>query len=161
MSKFSKLIQKQKDHQVAKKHRFNLEAKTNANREGLLCACGSKKSYKLCCEPIHKNIELAKTPLELMKSRYTAYVLGDVDYLMLSHHSSTRPISEKEEILNWTESVQWVGLEIVEARATLTDEGFVTFKAHFIENGVNNTIFEKSRFIKENNHWTYVDGIHS
>ncbi|MDO3695734.1 YchJ family metal-binding protein [Wenyingzhuangia sp. chi5] len=161
MSKFSKLIQKQKEHQVAKKHRFNLEAKINANREGVLCACGSKKSYKLCCELIHKNIELAKTPLDLMKSRYTAYVLGAIDYLMLSQHSSTRPFSEKEEILNWTKSVQWLELVIVEAKETHIDEGFVTFKALFIEDGVKNTIFEKSRFIKENNHWTYVDGIHS
>lgn len=160
MSKFSKLIQNQKEQQTSKKYRFNLEAKTNANREGVLCACGSKKSYKLCCELIHKNIELAKTPLDLMKSRYTAYVLGDIDYLMLSHHSSTRPVSEKEEILNWTHSIEWKSLEIVESYKTLTDEGFVTFKAHFIEKGISNSIHEKSRFLKEDNHWTYIDGIH-
>ncbi|GGF70274.1 YchJ family protein [Wenyingzhuangia marina] len=161
MSKFSKLIQKQKENQAAKKYRFNLEAKTNANREGVLCACGSKKSYKLCCELIHKNIELAKTPLELMKSRYTAYVLGDIDFLMLSHHSSTRPISEKEEIFKWTQSVEWKGLEILEAKEIQTSEGFVTFKAFFIENCIPNLIHEKSRFLKENDHWTYIDGIHS
>ena len=161
MSKISKLIQKQKEQHIAKKHRFNLEAKTNANREGVLCACGSKKSYKLCCELIHKNIEVAKTPLDLMRSRYTAYVLGNINYLMLSHHSSTRPIAEKEEILNWTKSVQWLKLEIIDANEIKNDEGFVTFKAYFMESGINNMIFEKSRFIKENNHWTYVDGIHS
>ncbi|ANW95959.1 Sec-C motif domain protein [Wenyingzhuangia fucanilytica] len=163
MSKFSKLIQKQKDQSLPKKHRFNLEAKTNANREGVLCPCGSKQSFKVCCEPIHKNISLAKTPLALMKSRYTAYVMGNIDYLMQSHHSSTRPIAEKDEILAWTNSVNWLRLEIIEAKEAQEEEeeGFVTFKAYFLESGIGNSIFEKSRFIKENNHWTYVDGIHS
>ncbi|MGY5353763.1 YchJ family protein [Wenyingzhuangia sp. IMCC45467] len=161
MSKFSKIIQKQKEQQTEKKHRFNLEAKTNANRTLVMCACGSKKSYKVCCEPIHQNILLAKTPLALMKSRYTAYVLANIDYLMQSHHSSTRPISERDEILNWTKSIQWMGLEIIEAKKSNADEGFVTFKAHFTENGVVQVIHEKSRFVKENNHWTYIDGIHS
>ncbi len=160
MSKFSKLIQKQKEQQTTKKHRFNLEAKTNANRDGVLCACGSKKSFKQCCKPIHKNILLATTPLLLMKSRYSAYVIANIDYLMLSHHSSTRPSSEKKEILAWTTSVKWAGLEIIEAKNTSTNEGFVTFKAHFIENGITNTIYEKSRFVIENNHWTYIDGTH-
>lgn len=161
MSKFSKLIQKQKEHQTSKKHRFNLEAKTNANREGVLCACGSKKSYKLCCEPIHKDILLAKSPLELMKSRYTAYVLGNIDYLMTSHHSSTRPTQEKEAILQWTKNVDWLGLEIIEANEPQQNEGYVTFKAKFLENGTEQTIFEKSRFLIEDNYWTYIDGIHS
>lgn len=160
MSKFSKLIQKQKEQQTTKKDRFNLEAKTNANREKVLCACGSKKSYKQCCEPIHHDILLAQTPLLLMKSRYTAYVMGNIDYLMISHHSTTQPISEKEEILNWTKSVKWLGLEIIEAPKTTSDEGFVTFKAHFLENGSQQVIYEKSRFLKENNYWTYVDGVH-
>ena len=161
MSKFSKFIQKQKDDPSTKKYRFNLEAKTNANREGVLCACGSKKSYRFCCELIHKDIFLAKTPLELMKSRYTAYVLGKIDYLMTSHHSSTRPMEEKEEILAWSQNVDWLGLEIIEADDVINSEGFVTFKAKFKENGENQVIFEKSRFMMENNHWTYIDGIHS
>ncbi|MDO6737511.1 YchJ family protein [Wenyingzhuangia sp. 2_MG-2023] len=161
MSKFSKLIQKQKEVKDSKKHRFNLEAKTNANREGVLCACGSKHSYKTCCEPIHKNIYLAETPLSLMRSRYTAYVLGNIEYLMLSHHSSTRPIVEKKEIETWAKSVQWLKLEIVQTSETTSEVGFVTFKAYFLENGKEHVIHEESRFVKENNHWSYIDGNHS
>ncbi|NJB83772.1 YchJ family protein [Wenyingzhuangia aestuarii] len=161
MSKFSKLIQKQKEAKQTKKDHFNLEAKTNANRDVVLCACGSQKSYKVCCGVFHKDILKVQSPLELMKSRYTAYVLADIDYLLKSHHSSTRPTKEADEISAWTKAVTWLGLEIIKAEAPTTNEGFVTFMAHFLENGTKNTIHETSRFIKENNHWTYIDGVHS
>ncbi|WP_010136609.1 YchJ family protein [Ochrovirga pacifica] len=158
MSKFSKLVQKQKERQEAKKTHFNLEAQTNANRQGLICACGSNQSYKSCCEPIHQNIHLAKTPEQLMRSRYTAYVLGNVDYLLQSHHSSTRPIREREEIVIWAKSVTWLRLEVLKKSEPLKNEGFVTFKAFFLENGQQQVIYEISRFVKENGHWTYIDG---
>ena len=160
MSKFSKLVQKQKEKQEVKKTHFNLEARTNANREGVSCACGSKKSYKTCCEFVHTDIFKAVTPLSLMKSRYTAFTMGHIEYLMLSHHSSTRPLAEKQEILDWSKSVKWLKLEIIEAPQPNEKEGFVTFKAFFLENGKQNMIYESSRFIKENNHWTYIDGKH-
>ncbi|NIJ46451.1 SEC-C motif-containing protein [Wenyingzhuangia heitensis] len=161
MSKFSKLVQKQKENQSSKKHRFNLEARTNANREVVLCSCGSNKSYKVCCGVFHQDILKVQTPLELMKSRYTAYVLADIDYLLKSHHSSTRPIKEADEILQWTRSITWLGLEIVAAPKPTNKEGFVTFKAHFLENGIKNNITENSRFVKENEHWVYIVGQHS
>lgn len=160
MSKFSKLVQKQKDKQEVKKTHFNLEAKTNANREGVVCACGSKKSYKTCCKPIHKDISKALLPVDLMKSRYTAYTLGAIDYLMESHHTATRPTADKKEILDWAQSVTWLKLEIVAAPEVIGSEGFVTFKAFFLEDGKQQVIFEKSRFVKENHHWTYIDGEH-
>ncbi|MGY6647647.1 YchJ family protein [Wenyingzhuangia sp. IMCC45574] len=160
MSKFSKLVQKQKERQEAKKSHFNLEAKTNANREGVVCSCGSKKSYKTCCEVIHKDIHKAATPLDLMKSRYTAYVMGNIEFLMLSHHSSTRPVDEKREIAAWAKSVAWIKLEIIEASSVNKEEGFVTFRAYFFEKKLQEEIYETSRFVKENGHWTYIDGIH-
>lgn len=160
MSKFSKLVQKQKDKQEVRKTHFNLEAKTNANREGVVCACGSKKSYRSCCEPIHKEMSKALLPVDLMKSRYTAYTLGAIDYLMESHHTTTRPLSEKKEILAWSQNVKWLQLEIVAAPKPTDKEGFVTFKAFFLEDGKQQVIFEKSRFVKENNHWSYIDGEH-
>lgn len=161
MSKFSKLVQKQKEKQQVKKTNFNLEAITNSNREGVTCFCGSKKSYNTCCKVVHQNILSANTPLDLMRSRYAAYVLGDINYLMESHHSSTRPLQEKDEILEWTKSIQWNGLEVIKTEEELElNVGYVTFIAHYTENGIKNKIQEKSRFVKENNHWVYIDGKH-
>lgn len=160
MSKFSKLVQKQKQAKEIKKQHFNLESKTNANREAYICACGSRKAYTSCCRLIHYNIHLANTPLSLMKSRYTAYVLGNIDFLMKSHHSSTRPTNEKEIILAWTNSIIWLGLEIIEETVPTNEVGYVTFKASYVEKGQQNIIYETSRFLKENKHWVYMDGTH-
>ncbi|MGY5351371.1 YchJ family protein [Wenyingzhuangia sp. IMCC45533] len=160
MSKFSKLVQKQKDAKQAKKQKFNLEAITNANRRVAKCFCDSKRLYRDCCGLIHQDIYQAKTPIDLMRSRYSAYVLADLVYLMQSHHSSTKPIDEKEEISIWTKSVLWKGLEVISSNIINDDLGYVTFKARFIEQDKECVIYEKSRFVKENNHWTYIDGIH-
>jgi len=160
VSKFLNLIKKQKENPTVKKNNFNLEALTNANREGVDCPCGSKKSYKLCCGIVHKEITNAVFPVDLMRSRYTAYVLGDIDFLLKSHHKSTRPVYELDDILEWTKSVKWLSLEILKAEVLEENEEFVTFKAFFIENGSETIIFETSRFIKENNYWTYIDGKH-
>ena len=64
------------------------------------CYCGSLKSYNNCCEIAHKNLAEVETAEQLMRSRYSAFVLADGDYLMQSHHSSTRPIKEKKRLLN-------------------------------------------------------------
>ena len=77
------------------------------------CPCGSSREYDDCCLLVHQNISNAITAEQLMRSRYTAFVKAMGDYLMESHHSSTRSYSEKIEIVNWTKSVEWERLEII------------------------------------------------
>ena len=122
------------------------------------CYCGSLKSYANCCEKVHKNITEAKTAEQLMRSRYSAFVLANGNYLMQSHHSSTRPLKEKKAIVKWAKSVEWIKLEVIETtKGTANDtNGTVTFNAYFYENGKVDVIHEKSAFLKENNHWTYL-----
>lgn len=122
------------------------------------CYCGNSKSYSDCCKIAHKNPAEIKTAEQLMRSRYSAFVLADGDYLMATHHSSTRPIKEKKAIVKWAKSVEWIKLEILETTngLELENEGTVTFNAYFYENGNVNNIHEKSAFIKENNKWYYL-----
>ena len=122
------------------------------------CYCGSLKSYANCCEKAHKNITEAKTGEQLMRSRYSAFVLANGNYLMQSHHSSTRPLKEKKAIVKWAKSVKWIKLEVIETtKGTANDtNGTVTFNAYFYENGKVDVIHEKSAFLKENNPWTYL-----
>ncbi len=122
------------------------------------CPCGSNKEYSNCCERIHKDIFKAKTAEQLMRSRYTAFTLGDVDYLMDSQHSTTRDTEDKTEIENWAKSVRWIKLEILNStQGQDTDEqGTVEFRAHFEEEGKRDQIHENSTFCKENGHWVYV-----
>lgn len=126
------------------------------------CYCNSNKEYTACCGPIHKGTQPAITAEALMRSRYSAFVLADINYLMKSHHASTRPIKEKHDILVWTKSVQWLGLQIISKSTGLASdvEGRVEFKASFVENGKPQCIHENSYFVKENGEWFYKSGIH-
>ncbi|WP_452230661.1 YchJ family protein [Lacinutrix sp. MEBiC02404] len=122
------------------------------------CYCGNNKTYKACCEVFHLNNGKTETAEQLMRSRYSAFVVANGDYLMETHHLSTRPISEKKAIVKWAKSVAWIKLEVQETTKGLEkdNEGTVTFNAYFNENGNTDIIHEKSAFIKENNQWYYV-----
>ncbi|WP_396602695.1 YchJ family protein [Algibacter sp. R77976] len=122
------------------------------------CYCGSLIPYSNCCEKAHKNRAEAKTAEQLMRSRYSAFVLANGDYLMDSHHDSTRPTQEKKAIVKWAKSVEWIKLEVLETyKGIVSDtEGTVTFNAYFYENGKVDIIHEKSAFVKENGNWFYL-----
>jgi SEC-C motif-containing protein len=122
------------------------------------CYCGNAIPYSKCCEIAHHDINQALTAEQLMRSRYSAFVLANGHYLMQSHHASTRPIKEKKDLIKWAKSVEWIKLEVLETSQGKQDdtEGIVKFNAFFYENGEVNIIHEKSAFLKENNHWTYL-----
>ena len=122
------------------------------------CPCGSEITYEECCFKGHMAIETLVTAEQLMRSRYSAYVMADIDYLMKSHHSTTCPNNEKEEILKWTKSVKWIRLEVLNSSKGLDNDsdGTVEFKAYFKENGIVSVIHENSKFIKENKYWVYL-----
>lgn len=122
------------------------------------CYCGNNKTYKACCEVFHLNNGKTETAQQLMRSRYSAFVLANGDYLMETHHSSTRPTSEKKAIVKWAKSVEWIKLEVQETTKGLEkdEEGTVTFNAYFYENSKVDVIHEKSAFVKENDRWYYL-----
>ncbi|WP_397298696.1 YchJ family protein [Nonlabens ulvanivorans] len=128
----------------------------------LNCPCDSQRLYKNCCAIAHHHINDVNTAQQLMRSRYSAFVMGDIDYLQRSHHSSKRP-SKKEarEMKQWTQSVEWVKLEVLQTSHGLKDDltGTVAFKAFYMENGRLEIIHEHSRFCKENGHWVYLDAL--
>jgi len=126
-----------------------------------ICMCGSTKDYDSCCGIAHNNIMNVKTAEQLMRSRYSAFCLANGNFLLNSHHSSTRPnnSSEINEIVKWAKSVLWIKLEILNTTQGKEDETFgtVEFKAYYLENGNHGIIHENSTFEKENGHWVYVD----
>jgi SEC-C motif-containing protein len=117
------------------------------------CPCNPTKLYKDCCLKAHNKIESVTSAEQLMRSRYSAFVLADIKYLHKSHHSTTR-LSKKEyiELEKWTKSVKWDKLEIINVT-----KDTVAFNAYFIENGSLECIQENSNFCKENNYWVYLD----
>lgn len=118
------------------------------------CYCGSDKSFESCCNLYISGVEKAPTALALMKSRYSAYVAHQADYLMATTHSSQRKQYSREEILKWATSNQWQKLDII-----ASTENTVEFKAYFKdENNIDQVHYEFSTFKKENDCWFYVDG---
>ena len=118
------------------------------------CHCCSQKSFDSCCEPIIKGTRKAATSLELMRSRYSAYVTHQADYLVATTHSSQRRHHSKSEIMNWATTNQWLQLEIIHFT-----ENRVEFKAYFLDDKLQKQIHhEWSTFKLENGSWFYVNG---
>jgi len=121
-----------------------------------VCECGSGKFYETCCGRYHSHVEFAPTAESLMRSRYTAYALGNEPYLLETWHSSTRP-----ETLDLVRApVQWLGLSIVrtELGGESDNEGLVEFVARCKPAGRAQRLHEASRFVRDGGRWYYVDG---
>ena len=95
-----------------------------------------------------------------MRSRYTAYTMEEVDYIVSSHHESSRDDVDRDAALKWAEQAEWSGLEIVETEKGQEgdDEGVVEFVAKFSLQGAEQRHHERSRFKKVDGKWFYVDG---
>lgn len=127
-----------------------------------LCPCDSGRTYITCCEPIITGKNEAVTAQELMRSRYVAFTKANADYLMRSHSVQTRPVKERKNIEKWAKSVTWMGLTILNFQAgeANDEQGYVEFKALYLENGKLQQIHEKSLFQREKQKWVYVSGVH-
>ncbi len=117
------------------------------------CPCGSGKKYKECCFRFHKGSN-PRNALELMKSRYSAYAVGDANYIIKTTHKSS-PHYEKNK-KEWIDSIKefsksnFKKLEIIEF-IDGEKEAFVKFRAY-----IDDYIMEEnSRFVKEDK-WFYV-----
>jgi SEC-C motif-containing protein len=122
----------------------------------MACPCGSGASDEACCARYHEG-ELAPTAQALMRSRYTAYVRGEIDYLISTHDASTRDNVDRAATEAWSRDTEWQGIEILEARET-GDTGIVEFIARGSTKGRAFAQRERSRFVKRDGAWFYVDG---
>jgi SEC-C motif domain protein len=126
-------------------------------KDTALCCCGKALNYSACCGRWHAGPEhlLAPTAEALMRSRYSAYVLGLTDYVLHTWHASTRPahVAANEP------GLRWLGLEV--RRAALLDarHAEVEFVARHKLAGRAARLHEISRFVLEGGRWFYVDGV--
>jgi SEC-C motif-containing protein len=119
------------------------------------CPCGTGLTYAECCGRLHDGTATAGTAEQLMRSRYSAFAVGDPAYLLATWHPSTRPGR-----LELDPDVRWTGLEVLGGTggSLLATEGTVAFRAHWVAGGVRGTQEEDSRFVREGGRWVYVDG---
>ena len=119
------------------------------------CYCGSKLAYANCCKPYHDGKAFAETPEKLMRSRYSAYVVGNIDYIANTNDVSGEDNFDREAAEIWSKKSEWLGLEIVAAAGNE-----VEFKARFKAEGKEITHHEVSlfRFDEKTKRWYYADG---
>ena len=115
------------------------------------CPCGSPLAYEACCGRWHAG-EPAPTAEALMRSRYSAYATGRMDYVLATWHASTRPPSLEVE-----PGVKWLGLE-VRRHVAEGDHATVEFVARSKLGGRAHRLHETSRFVREGGRWFYLDG---
>ena len=128
-----------------------------------LCPCGLGEPYDDCCGRFHRGAPAPSAEL-LMRARYSAYVVGERDFLLRTWHEKTRP-----RMLTVEDGQHWKGLSILaRTGGGLFDaEGTVEFKARYETDdeaggkpgGKPGVMHDTSRFVKEDGVWLYVDEV--
>ncbi|MEV7691735.1 YchJ family metal-binding protein [Microbacterium sp. NPDC089189] len=118
------------------------------------CPCGGGRTFGGCCAPFLGG-EIPTTAEQLMRSRYSAFVVGDDAYLRDTWHPGTRPA---ELVLDPQQ--RWTALEVVDTAAGAEGDrrGVVEFRAHWREGGARGVLHERSRFVHQSARWWYLDG---
>lgn len=119
------------------------------------CPCGNALPYAACCGRWHAGAQRWQAPdaAALMRSRYSAYVLGLADYLLQTWHPRTRPAE-----LPLQAGMQWLGLELRRHTVHDTEHETVEFVARSKLGGRAVRLHETSRFERVDGCWVYVDG---
>ncbi|MGP1588185.1 MAG: YchJ family protein [Treponemataceae bacterium] len=125
-----------------------------------VCPCGSGKNYQECCHPIIKGDEKAKTAESLMRSRYSAYVKHEIDWIVKSCVQSKDNKIDLDETTAWSKESTWHGLKILktEKGGENDKEGIVDFSAVYSRKGLKDTHLEHAKFVKTDGEWLYESG---
>jgi SEC-C motif-containing protein len=132
--------------------------------ERAACPCGRAGAkgrplaFAQCCGRWLADLEGRSAPdaESLMRSRYCAFVLEDAPYLLATWHASTRPSQ-----VGFEPGTKWLGLEVRDHRVVDGDHAEVEFVARLRSGGRATRLHERSRFVREDGRWFYVDGVHS
>jgi SEC-C motif-containing protein len=121
------------------------------------CPCGRPASYLHCCGRWHGGPLWLQAPdaEQLMRSRYSAYVLGHLDYLLETWHPRTRPSRLDAN----PPDLRWLGLDVRRHVQVDANNATVEFVARSKQGGRANRLHETSRFERLDGRWIYVDGV--
>ncbi|MEB2312482.1 MAG: YchJ family protein [Sorangiineae bacterium] len=126
----------------------------------MTCVCGKGESNESCCLPVIRGERKAATAEELMRARYAAYALGEIDFVIDSHDPDRVGEVDRDNTEMWSKQSTWLGLEIVstEQGGPEDDTGVVEFVARFKMKGVTVPHHERAEFRRHNGRWVFVDG---
>ncbi|RLB53094.1 MAG: hypothetical protein DRI90_21535 [Deltaproteobacteria bacterium] len=125
----------------------------------MTCVCGLGPSTEECCGRYITGGETAPTPEALMRSRYAAYTLEEIDYVVATHDPATRDEVDPDGAHAWSKEAEWEGLSVHEIEGGAEDdEGIVEFTARYQMQGKLVRHRERAKFVKLEGKWFYHDG---
>ncbi len=118
----------------------------------------SKEWLRETYGPCFRGERYPQTPEELMGSRYAAYALGEIDWVISTHWPDTRNEVDRSNTEQWSKQSEWLGFEITKSEPVNDEHSFVEFVARYKLKGALLTHRERAEFKKLNGRWYFVDG---
>lgn len=133
-------------------------ASTGGNAMSHACPCGSGNLLEHCCGRYHAGIPAPSAEL-LMRSRYSAYVLGLVDYLLATTLPAQQADLDCAAIRTWSLSSTWLGLKVESAELLggQPEHAFVIFTARWHDDDGEHSHRERSAFVQLHARWFFID----
>lgn len=124
--------------------------------EGAPCPCGADDTLGACCLPYIRAARPAPTPQALMRSRFTALAIGAIDHILATQSDERTAQSPRHALEAWSASVNWERLEVVDSSVNeASAKGYVEFRAHYSEGGIEKIHCEHSEFTRQGDRWIY------
>lgn len=127
------------------------------------CPCGSGLNYLACCQLLHLDQEKALSAEQLMRSRYSAYVLQEIDYIVKTTVPSQQKLLDQQAIATWSKQTKWDGLDVIADQSKLgKNHAQVEFKAYYLaptvaDSAIRDAHHERSTFVNIAGCWYFID----
>lgn len=124
------------------------------------CACESNLAFEKCCEPFLKGTAFPETAEKLMRSRYTAFTVADLDYIKKTLAPEARKDFDAASTKKWAQEAKWKGLKIhsTDKGGPEDSKGEVEFTAVYEVEGQGIEHHEVAQFRRDGEQWLFVDG---
>ena len=125
------------------------------------CPCGGG-AYGSCCGPLHRGDQQAETAEQLMRSRYSAFARGEIDYLLATHPEPDVPLQQRRRSLKQScRQTRWLGLTVlsVSEGGPRDLEGTVKFEARYRGGVLKETSLFQRRGGAEDGPWLYMSAL--
>lgn len=122
-----------------------------------LCPCQSNLVYGDCCGVLHSHQQQAKTAEQLMRSRYSAFVIENIDYIVETTAPTQQILLNRQALQVWAQQTQWLGLQVLQHKILDKQHSLVVFEAKFQGEEEEQIHDEQSLFVNIANRWYFVD----
>jgi SEC-C motif-containing protein len=122
------------------------------------CFCGNDFTFEQCCQPIISDKIDPQNSEQLMRSRFTAYVIEDYQYIRQTYASAQRSKLTVNGIAYSAQDTQWLSLQVL-AHHSQENTAQVEFKAFYQVDKHYYVMHELSDFVREDDKWYYTTGV--